>query len=125
MHRARASRPRAFDSLPFLDPDPGRCRSYSSARSSKIKIRTSSRNQAQLALLRDEVRILVFDRMTENYDPQRPGSGSWEGKLSNPRGRGHEYAIRVQIFLYETSSRLIPRDPNLAHHSRFINSMNL
>ena len=26
----------------------------------------------------------------------------------------------TQIFLYETSSRLIPRDPNLAHHSRFI-----
>jgi hypothetical protein len=41
MHRARAARPRAFDSLPSQDLDPGRCDSYSSAGSSKIKIRTS------------------------------------------------------------------------------------
>ena len=25
MHRARAARPRGFDSLPSLDPDRGRC----------------------------------------------------------------------------------------------------
>jgi hypothetical protein len=28
MHRARAARPRAFDSLPSQDPNPGRCNSY-------------------------------------------------------------------------------------------------
>ena len=61
MHRARAARPRRFDSLPSQDPDPGRCPVYSSAVSSKIKIRTSSRHKAQLALWRDEVRILIFD----------------------------------------------------------------
>jgi hypothetical protein len=37
--------------------------------------------------LHDEVRILIFDRMIENTWRQRPGSGSREGKLSNPRGR--------------------------------------
>jgi hypothetical protein len=41
MHRARVARPRAFDSLPSQDPNPGRW----------------------LALLHDEVRILIF------YDP--------------------------------------------------------
>jgi hypothetical protein len=66
MHRARAARPRAFDSLPSQDPDPGRCDSYSSAGSSKIKIRTSLANRAQLALLANEVRILIFDDPAEN-----------------------------------------------------------
>jgi hypothetical protein len=46
MDRARAARPRGFDSLPIQDPDPGRCQFYSSAESSKIKIRTSSCNKA-------------------------------------------------------------------------------
>jgi hypothetical protein len=32
----------------------------------KIKIRTSSRHKAKLASCLDEVRILIFDRMTEN-----------------------------------------------------------
>jgi hypothetical protein len=32
----------------------------------------------------DEVRILIFDDPAES---QRPGFGSWEGKLSNARGR--------------------------------------
>ena len=72
MHRARAARPRGFDSLPSQDPDPGRCRSYSSAGSSKIKIRTSSRNKLNLALLRDEVRILIFDDPAELESWQRP-----------------------------------------------------
>ena len=66
MYRARAARPRAFDSLPSQDPDPGRCDSYSSAGSSKIKIRTSLANKAQLALLANEVRILIFDDPAEN-----------------------------------------------------------
>jgi hypothetical protein len=47
MHRARAARAREFDSLPSPDPDPGRCQVYSSAGSSKIKIRASSCNKAQ------------------------------------------------------------------------------
>ena len=50
----------------------GRCRSYSSARSSKIKIRTSSCNKANLASLQDEVRILIFDDPAELYERKRP-----------------------------------------------------
>jgi hypothetical protein len=42
-----------------------RCRLSCSAGSSKIKIRTSSRNKAQSALLRDEVRIWIFDDPAE------------------------------------------------------------
>ena len=63
MYRARAARPRGFDSLPSHDPNGGRRDSYmySSAGSSKTKIRTSSRHKVQLALWRDEVRILIFD----------------------------------------------------------------
>ena len=72
MHRARAARPRAFDSLPSQDPDCGRCPLYSSAGSSKIKIRTSSCNKARLALLHDEVRILIFDDLAENERGQHP-----------------------------------------------------
>ena len=74
MHRARAARPRGFDSLPSQDPDPGRCPLYSSAGSSKIKIRTSLANKAQLALdlLANEVRILIFDDPAENERGQRP-----------------------------------------------------
>ena len=66
MHRARAARPRAFDSLPSQDPDPGRCPLSFSAGSSKIKIRTSSPYKAKLALYGDEVRILNFE------DPAEP-----------------------------------------------------
>jgi hypothetical protein len=70
MHRAHAARSRGFDSLPSLDPDPGRCDryQYSSVMRSKIKIRTPSCNKAQLpalALWRDEVRILVDFRSHE------------------------------------------------------------
>ena len=72
MHRARAARPRGFDSLPSQDPDPGRCPLSFSVIRSKIKIRTSSRNKAQLALLRDEVRILIFDDPAENERGQCP-----------------------------------------------------
>jgi hypothetical protein len=55
-----------------MDPDPGRCRLYSSAGSSKVKIRTSSPYKAQLALYGDEVRILIFDDPAELYRRQRP-----------------------------------------------------
>ena len=72
MHRARAARPRGFDSLPSQDPDPGRCPLSFSAGSSKNKIRTSSRHKANLALWRDEVRILSFDDPAENGRGQRP-----------------------------------------------------
>ena len=82
MHHARAARPRGFDCLPSQDPDPGRCDSYSSAGSSKIKIQTSSPYKAQLALYGDEVRILIFDDPAENERGQRP---ELEGKVSNPR----------------------------------------
>ena len=48
-----------------------------------------------LALCLDEVRILIFDDPAELCERQRPGSGSWEGKLSNARGRAaramHEF----------------------------------
>ena len=73
--------------LNLIEQNFGRSDVSCSAGSSKIKIRTSSCNKAQLALLHDEVRILIFDRMTENQESQRPESGSREGKLSNPRGR--------------------------------------
>ena len=60
-------RPRAIDSLPSQDslpklPLPG----------SKIKIRTSSCNKAQLALLHDEVRILIFDDPAEQEERKCP-----------------------------------------------------
>jgi hypothetical protein len=112
MHRARAARPRAFDSLPFLDPDPGRCRSYSSAGSSKIKVRTSSRHKAQLALLHDEVRILIFDDPAELEKSQRPGSGSGEGKLPNPRGRAaRERCMKFVSKIYEIPRATVARAP--------------
>jgi hypothetical protein len=44
----------------------GTFRRYLSAKSSKIKIQTSSWHRANRALFHDEVRILIFDRMTEN-----------------------------------------------------------
>ena len=50
MHRARAARPRGFDSLPSLDPDSGRCDAWFSVMRSKIKIRTSSCNKAIIEL---------------------------------------------------------------------------
>ena len=108
MDRARAARPRGFDCLPSQDPDPGRCDSYGSAGTSKLKIRTSSRHKANLALWRDEVRILIFDDTAELYERQRPGSGSWEGKLSNPRGRAAR-ARCMNFFLRKfTKSRAQP-----------------
>ena len=44
---------------------------YSSAGSSKIKIRTSSPYKAELALYGDEVRILIFDDLAELEGWQR------------------------------------------------------
>jgi hypothetical protein len=41
---------------------------YSSVMRSKIKIRTSSRHKAQLALRRDEVRILISDDLNYFFD---------------------------------------------------------
>ena len=61
MHRARAARPRAFDSLPSQDPDCGRCPLYSSAGSSKIKIRTSSCSKANLALLWSKTKFSIIN----------------------------------------------------------------
>ena len=72
MHRARTARPHGFDGLPSMDPDRGRRKSFCSVGSSKIKIRTSSRHKAKLALWRDEVRILIFDDPAELYEWQRP-----------------------------------------------------
>jgi hypothetical protein len=45
MHHALAARPRAFDSLPSQDPNLARCDFSSSAGSSKIKNRSSSRQK--------------------------------------------------------------------------------
>ena len=72
MDRARAARPRGFASLPSQDPDPGRYPISFSVIRSKIKIRTSSRNKAQIALLRGKVRILIFDDPAENERGKRP-----------------------------------------------------
>jgi hypothetical protein len=72
MHRACVACHRGFDILPSLDPNPGRCDLFSSAGSSKIKIRTSSRSKSPIALLRDEVRILIFDDHAEQETSQRP-----------------------------------------------------
>jgi hypothetical protein len=69
------------------------------------QIRTSSCNKANWSLLHDEVRILIFDRMTENYRRQRPRSGSWEGKLSNERGR----AARTRCMNFFSEIYEIPR----------------
>jgi hypothetical protein len=71
----------------------GRCQSYSSAVSSKIKIRTSSCHKVNWASCHDEVRILIFDNPAELYDWQ---SGSWEGKLSN--ASGHATRARCMNF---------------------------
>ena len=60
---------RGFDSLPS---NSGRCPLSFSAGSSKIKIRTSSRYKAKLALYGDEVRILIFDDPAESEREQRP-----------------------------------------------------
>jgi hypothetical protein len=69
---ARARRGRAGLKGPRPDLTmTGRCNVASSAGSSKFKIRTSSRNKAQLALLRDKVRILIFDDPAELSNWQR------------------------------------------------------
>ena len=52
--------------LSWAERNSGRCQCSCSAGSSKIKIRTSSCYKACWASLLDEVRILIFDRMTEN-----------------------------------------------------------
>jgi hypothetical protein len=73
MHRARTRRGRA--GLKGPGPDltmTGRCPISFSAGSSKIKIRTSSCSQANLALLHDEVQILIFDDPAELERRQRP-----------------------------------------------------
>ena len=53
---------------------------------------------SNLALCLDEVRILIFDDPAELCERQRPGSGSWEGKLSNARGRA---ARAMHDFFFE------------------------
>jgi hypothetical protein len=66
----------------------GRCQLSSSAGSSKIKIRTSSCSKANLALLHDEVRILIFDDPAELESWQRPvmvRSGSGPFRPARPR----------------------------------------
>ena len=55
-----------------MEQNSGRCGSYSSAGSSKIKIRSSSRHKAILALCLDEVRILIFDDPAELERRKRP-----------------------------------------------------
>jgi hypothetical protein len=50
----------------------GHYQSSCSAGSSKIKIRASSCNKSQSALLHDEVRILIFDDPAEEEDWQNP-----------------------------------------------------
>jgi hypothetical protein len=50
--------------------------------------------------LHDEVRILIFDHMTENERRKHPGSGSREGELSNSRARA---ARAMHEFFFEHS----------------------
>ena len=96
--------------MSWLEQNFGRCDVSCSAGSSKIKIRTLSCNKAQLALLHDEVRILIFDRMTQNQASQRSDFGSWEGKLSNPRGR----AARARCMIFPLENL---RDPARGHRA--------
>ena len=49
-----------------------RCACFSSAGSSKIKIRTSSWHKFRLALCHDEVRILIFDDTAEQKRSESP-----------------------------------------------------
>jgi hypothetical protein len=133
MHRARAARPRGFDILFSLDPDPGRrvisdisdchffttarllCTSfsiisvavylksditlprrrdlYSSVMRSKIKIRTSSRHKAQLALCLVEVRILIFDDPSENQWRQSP-------QFSSAQLYSSKFSIQYNLVYY-------------------------
>jgi hypothetical protein len=78
----------------------GRCQSYSSAGSSKIKIRTSSCSKAKLALLHDEVRILIFDDPAELSNWQRPvmvrsGRGPFRPTWP-PRARAmHDFFLKI------------------------------
>jgi hypothetical protein len=48
---------------------------------------------------------LIFDDLAELYDWQRPQSGSWEGKLSNARGR----AARARCMKFFSKIYKIPR----------------
>jgi len=100
MHRARAARPRGFDSLPSQNPDPGRCPLSFSAGSSKIKIRTSSRHKANLALWRDEVRILIFD------DPAEL-SPYWSGNNPHPCGLLHKYRVSEHIHYFTNTLEVL------------------
>ena len=75
MHRARVARALGFESLPSPRSGLGTCcglHRWFSVMRSKIKIRTSSCNKAQLALLHDEVRIWIFDDAAEQETSQRP-----------------------------------------------------
>jgi hypothetical protein len=66
---------------------------------SKIQIRTSSRNKAQLALLRDEVRILIFDDAAEQERGQRPEFSSAQlDSSTNPGSEGPKSDWKV-LFL--------------------------
>ena len=66
-----------------------------------------------LALCRDEVRIWIFDDPAENERGQRPGSGSREGKLSNPRGR----AARAMHGIFFSKIYEIPRTRLRGQHA--------
>jgi hypothetical protein len=90
-----AARPRGFDSLPSQDPNGGRCPHSFSVMRSKIKIRTSSRHNAQLALWRDEVRILIFDDPAENERGQHPQFSS--AQLYSNRSNGQDLFQAFQI----------------------------
>ena len=48
---------------------------------------------------------MIFDDPAELYDWQRPPFGSWEGKLSNPRGR----AARTRCMNFFPKIYEIPR----------------
>jgi hypothetical protein len=48
---------------------------------------------------------LIFDDLAELYERQRPGSGSWEGKLSNARG----HATRARCMNFFPKIYEIPR----------------
>jgi hypothetical protein len=72
MHRERAASPRAFDSLPFQDPNPGRCQLGRIIENQNSDYVTPYSCKAQLALWRDEDRILIFDDPAELEESQRP-----------------------------------------------------
>ena len=128
MHRTRVAPARFPAGLTVYPPKSSktrRCQSSCSAGSSKIKIRTSSCSKANLALLHDEVRILIFDDPAEQEDWQRPhfcSSQVYSTKFSDCEGahgvhdvyminrkpeKGYCIIVKSKVFINRSCSILV------------------